>query len=174
MKVSIPISERWHEQLLTISLLQKESLPRKELKKRLRSIQEKQFAPFGPHSDSAYNYWIRALKGRGIIDEYEGVLSLTGLGQWIASSELGDIFGRNSLIYLMCTRCSSNIRSEFVLRTPMIDTMEVNSKGDPFMDVKCPKCGDLTNRYPLHGIAKGSEFADFYNRAVVELQRLVK
>ena len=63
----IGIDSEWHEQLPTISLLQKVALERKELRKRIRSIQEKKASR--SHSDSACDYWIRGLKKRGILNE---------------------------------------------------------------------------------------------------------
>lgn len=172
--MNIPIDEVWHEELLTIRLLNQGDRDKSELKKEIRRIQETKVAPFAPHSDSAYNYWFRALKKRGIIVEHDGVSKLTKLGRWIASSKPGTISERNAFAYLICTKCSSNARLEFVIRTPLVHTLRVNSKGDPFMDVSCPRCGDLSEQYNLGGIANKSEFVDFYNQAVSELGKFVK
>lgn len=166
------IDAEWHEELLTISLLQKGALERNELKKGIRGIQEKK-ASFS-HSDSAYNYWIRSLKKRGILDERNRVLKLTGLGEWIAHSRLGTISQRNAFTSLICPNCSNNVSLEFVLCKPLLDTLTANSKGVRFVDVRCPRCGELSQYFNISGIAKRNEFVHFYNKAVTELRKFVK
>jgi hypothetical protein len=167
-----PELEEWHEELLIISLLQQGPLCRKELRQKIRRIQETKMAEYGSHSDSAYNYWIRALKARGIVDEQDGLLGLTPLGSWIACSRLGTISQRNAFLYLVCHRCSS--RNRTVLRTPQVDTTEVNAKGIFFMDVKCPRCGHLEERYRLSPIIDRDSIRAYYNQAIEELGRSIR
>jgi hypothetical protein len=113
------------------------------------------------------------LKKRGILDEYNKVLKLTGLGEWIAGSNLGTISQRNALTSLICSNCSS-VFLEFVLCKPILNTMTVNSKGDPRVDVRCPRCGELSHYCNISSIAKRSEFVRFYNQAVAELGKFVR
>ncbi len=162
----------WHEELSTILLLEKGALERNELRKGIRGIQEKKASC--SHSDSAYNYWIRSLKRRGILDERNRVLKLTGLGEWIARSKLGTISQRNSFTSLMCPKCSNSILLAFALCKPLLDTMTVNSKGEPRVDVRCPRCGELSQYCNISGIAETGEFVRFYNQAVAELRKFVK
>lgn len=169
MGAIIPLSEKWHEEYLLITLLQKEDLDRKEVRERIKDIQKKKMAPFEPHSNSAYNYWIRSLKKRFIIDEQRQILSLTGLGKWIASSKLGDIFNRNAFVYLMCDKCTNRLYK--ALRTPLPDTIELNAKGDFFMDIKCPNCGSIEHRWGLSSIVGKEHITDFYNQAIEELEQ---
>ena len=166
------IDPLWHEELLTISLLNQGDCSRGELRKRIRWAQERKVAPFPAHSNSAYNYWFRALKQRRIIIEYNGILSLTNLGHWIAAGKVGGIAQRNQFAYLVCELCSNQVH--IVLRTPLISTLRTNSGGNPFMDIKCPKCGKVTEQYNLGSIANREEFASFYNKAVAELGQFVK
>ena len=42
------------------------------------------------------------------------------------------------------------------------------------MDIKCPRCGSLSEQNNLGGIAGKSEFVDFYNQAIVELGKFVR
>jgi hypothetical protein len=168
----IGIDPEWHEELLAILLLQKGALERKELRRGIRSIQERKVSC--SHPDSAYNYWIASLKKRGIVDERDRVLKLTGLGRWIAGSNLGTISQRNALTSLICPSCSNSALLEFVLCEPLLGTTTVNSKGEARVDVRCPKCGELSQYCNVGGIAKRSEFVHFYNQAVAELGRFVK
>ena len=112
------------------------------------------------------------MKAHRTVKEYGKELSLTPLGEWVASSKLSTIFERERFTSLICTECSSPL--EIVLLNPLIDTMEVNAKGTLFMDFICPRCKNIHERLNLSGIAKKSEFVEFYDRAVVELQRSVK
>jgi len=75
MPVTFPVDEIWHEEELTVKLLKEGKLSRDELRKRIRSRQERILGD--SHSDGAYNYWIRHLKKRGIIEEFNKELSLT-------------------------------------------------------------------------------------------------
>ena len=164
--------EEWHEELLTISLLQQGSFHKKELRQKIRRIQETKMAEYGSHSDSAYNYWIRALKARGMVDEQDGLLGLTPLGSWIARSRLGTLSQRNAFLHLVCHRCSS--RNRTVLRTPQVETTEVNARGVFFMDVKCPRCGHLEERYKLPPITDRDSICAFYSQATEELGRSIR
>lgn len=176
MGVIIEIDGIWHEADLIILLLQKQSLDRKELKARLRNVQqgmEKEGrVAWGPHSYSAYNYWIKSLKKSKVIDENNRVLSLTELGRWIASSELGDIHQRDSFARLICEKCSNY--NVIVFRTPIVSSTSANSKGDPFMDIRCPKCGSLSEQNNLGDIGSEHEFVKFYNEALDDLAKFVK
>jgi hypothetical protein len=176
MGVIIEVDGIWHEADLIVLLLQKQRLGRKELKAKLRNVQqgmEKEGrVAWGPHSYSAYNYWIKSLKESMIIDENNRVLSLTGLGRWIASSALGNIHQRDSFAQLICEKCSTC--NDIVLCAPIVSTARVNSKGAPFMDMRCPKCGSLSGQNNLGGIASEHEFVRFYNQALDELAKFVK
>lgn len=154
---------------MIMMLLKDGPLTKARLKNELRTIQKKEFTPFQPHSDSAYNYWIKALKKRDILSEQNKILNLTKLGFWLVSSDIGSIEQRNSLLYLICETCKLT-HSKLVLRMPIISTTQVNSKGDPFMDVTCPECGDLSKRVNMGSIAKETDFIRFYNQALVNLK----
>jgi len=147
------IDSLWHEELLTISLLNQGDCNRGELRKRIRCAQKRKVAPFPAHSNSAYNYWIRALKQWIIIIEYNGILSLTNLGHWIAGGKVGGIAQRNQFAYLVYELCINQVH--ILLRTPLISTLRTNYRGNPFMDIRCPKCGKVTEQYNLGGIANG-------------------
>jgi len=159
-------NEEWHEELLTISLLEKGPLHRSELKEKIRNKQEGMDGP--SHLDSAYNYWIRGLKERGIIKEVDRVLCLAWLGKWIAISKLGSLFERNSFLQnFVCKNCSSF--SKVVLLTPLSDTIDPNkrnAKGEIWVDSKCPMCETMSTHHL--GFSK-CELIKFYNQAVVEL-----
>lgn len=174
-------NEEWHENLLTISLLKKGPLQRKELKERIRSIQKAKSATFGPHLPNQYhtysNYdrWIRDLIKRGIIEEDNRVLSLTSLGKWIASSQLGSLWERHSFLESsVCKKCSNLLNLDIVLLAPVLNTIDVNRinrKGEIWVERRCPKCKSVSIQ--LSGFSKG-ELVKFYNQAVAELKQFVK
>lgn len=153
------------EELDILSLLLEEPLPEADLKRKLR-------APRGritlrrSHLYSSYDRWIRNLKNDGLIRESGGALRLTGLGCWIAESQLGTPLQRRSLVMLRCQMCSPLV----VLRTPLPDTIVHLPRGYLVMDMSCPRCGDHTRRYPWGGIASRDEFIEFYNGALPELR----
>ncbi|OGO08705.1 MAG: hypothetical protein A2Y61_06640 [Chloroflexi bacterium RBG_13_60_13] len=154
------------EGLVILSMLLEEPLAEPELRRRLRAVRGKQLAPRS-HLYSSHDKWIRNLKNDGLIRESGGVLRLTGLGYWIADSQLGTPFQRYSLVMLRCQICSPL----FVLRTPLPETIARNPRGYLVMDMSCPRCGDHTRRYPWGGIASRDEFIEFYNLALPELQQ---
>lgn len=160
-----------HEELLTIQLLGRGNCQRNELKKQIRKAQETTQTIFRPHSESAYTYWFRALKNRGIVTEEDKLLSLTNLGRWVAVGSVGTLFVRNQFAYLACDKCSND--SRIVLRTPLIDTLTSNSKGDPFVDLRCPECGSLSSQHNLGSISSQSLIANFYNQALADLRKFV-
>lgn len=162
----------WHEELVTISLLKQGNHEKGELKRRIREIQKQRLSSFSPHSDSAYDYWLRALKNRRIIIEESKMLNLTNLGRWIANGNAGSLQVRNQFAYLICDKCSSH--AQVVLRTPLTNTLRVNSKGNPFMDVRCPECGSVSSQHNLGSIANKEQFIDFYNQALAELGKFIK
>ncbi len=169
--INTVIDPLWHEELLTISILNQGSYHRSELINRIRCAQETKVAPFKPHSESAYRYWFRALKSRGIVTEEDKILSLTNLGRWVAAGAVGILSTRNQFAYLVCDRSSSDTR--IVLRTPLMDTLTSNAKGDPFVDIKCPVCGDISSRHNLGSIASRESIVDFYNQAFTDLKKFV-
>ena len=154
------------EELAILSILLDEPLAEPELRRRLRALRGKQLAPRA-HLYSSHDKWIRNLKNDGLIRESGGVLRLTGLGYWIADSQLGTPFQRHSLVMLRCQICSPL----FVLRTPLPETIAHNPRGYLVMDMSCPRCGDYTRRYPWGGIASRDEFIRFYNLALPELRQ---
>ncbi|MCK4245232.1 MAG: hypothetical protein KAX20_06355 [Candidatus Omnitrophica bacterium] len=170
-------NEEWHEELLTISsLLEKGPLQREELKKRIRSIQKAKSAFFEPHLPNKYHkyrnydYWIRKLIERELIEEANRVLMLTSLGEWITKSKLGSLFERDSFLEsFVCKKCSS--LPNIVLLTPLLDTIDVNSinvKGQIWVNLRCPKCGTVDT----HGLSFSKDkLVKFYNQAVVELKQ---
>jgi hypothetical protein len=154
------------EELAILSMLLDEPLTEAELRRRLRAVRGKQLAPRS-HLYSSHDKWIRNLKNDGLIRESAGVLRLTGLGYWIAGSQLGTPFQRYSLVMLRCQICSPL----FVLRTPLPETIAHNPRGYLVMDMICPRCGDQTRHYPWGGIVGRDEFIQFYNLALPELQQ---
>ena len=166
--ITNPCLEEWHEEYVIIQLLQKENIDRKEIKKRIRSIQNKRKDLCEPHSEDNYDKVIKVLKQRFIVDEHSRTLSLTGLGEWIAFSKLGDLFRRNVFVDLMCKKCTN--RLEKVLCTPLPDTITHKAKGDFFMDIKCPVCGSVAPRWGVCSIADIKSFPRFYNQAIDELE----
>ncbi|MCD6297296.1 MAG: hypothetical protein J7M30_09090 [Deltaproteobacteria bacterium] len=171
-------NEKWHEELLSISLLGKNPLRREELKKRIRSIQKERSAFFEPHlpnryhSYSNYNHWLCNLIERGVIEEDDGELRLTSLGKWIARSKLGSLFERNSFLKnFVCKKCSSP--SNMVLLTPLLDTIDTNTinvKGQIWVDLRCPNCGAIATHHL--GFSKAG-LDKFYNQVVAELGDLL-
>ena len=160
-------NEEWHEELLSISLLEKGPLQRKELKKRIRSIQTNEH-----HGDRNYDRWIRKLIERELIEEHDRVLRLTGLGEWITKSKLGSLFERDSFLEsFICKKCSR--LPNIVLLTPLKDTINVNSinaKGQIWVDLRCHKCKIVDT----HGLSFSKDkLVKFYNQAVVELKQFV-
>jgi len=158
-------NEEWHEELLSISLLGKGPLQRKELKKRIRSIQTNEH-----HGDRNYDRWIRKLIERELIEEDDRVLRLTGLGEWITKSKLGSLFERDLFLEsFVCKKCSS--LPNIVLLTPLLDTIDVNrinAKGQIWVNLRCPKCGTVDT----HGLRFSKDnLVRFYNQAVVELKQ---
>ena len=170
--INTEIDPLWHEELLTISLLNQGSCHKSELINRIRHTQKAKVAPFKAHSKSAYTYWFRALKDRGIITEEDKILSLTKLGRWVAAGNMGTLFARNQFAYLACDKCSNDTR--IVLRSPLMDTLTSNSQGDPFVDVKCLDCGSLSSQHNLGSIASKGLIAKFYNQAIVDLGKFVE
>ncbi len=154
------------EELAILSMLLDEPLTEAELRRRLRAVRGKQLAPRS-HLYSSHDKWIRNLKNDGLIRESAGALRLTGLGYWIAGSQLGTPFQRYSLVMLRCQICSPL----FVLRTPLPETIAHNPRGYLVMDMICPRCGDQTTRYPWGGIVGRDEFIQFYNLTLPELQQ---
>jgi len=162
-----------HENLLTVSLLRNGALSRSELKERIRRIQEAKWAPdFKPHEYRTYDHWIRDLIGRGIIERIDNQLRLTNLGRWIANSDVGDMFERDSFLYtFICRRCSSY--SKVVLLTPLLETINesmTNIKGEIWVDLRCPKCGIVS---PQTKLWPKNRFVEFYNRVATELEKYV-
>ncbi|MEA3442327.1 MAG: hypothetical protein U9R04_02395 [Chloroflexota bacterium] len=172
-------NEEWHEKLLTISLLEKGPLQRKELKKRIRSIQKANSASFEPHlsnqyhSYSNYNHWICNLIERGVIEEDDRGLTLTSLGKWVASSKLGSLFERDSFLQsFICKKCATH--PNIVLLAPLLDTIDatrLNTKGHIWLNLRCPRCGTVTLQKHL---TSKDELVSFYNQAVAELGKFVK
>lgn len=163
----------WHENPLIVSLLKERPLVRQELYERLRDVQKRKETPIGrvePHSKGAYGYWIRHLKARGILREDSRILSLTPLGKWVANSRLGNIFERERFTSLICSKCSKS--PKIVLLKPLLNTMEVNTKGNLFLDFICPYCGSRSERCNVSGIASKDSFVSFYSQAAVELRGL--
>src|SRR3990172_2925083 len=162
--------EKWHEQFSIIMLLEAGPFPRKELKEKLRSKQKRGIyfsLGFEPHSDSAYNYWIRSLKEDGIIHEYGGKLGLTKLGEWVAKSHFGTVGARTRFVlYLMCSKCSIPL-------TRLPKPMEVSRSGNWFLDLQCPRCGQVSIRTNLSGVCDSGQFEGFYDQAVKELAQFV-
>jgi len=154
------------EELVILPILLEEPLVEAELRRRLRAMRGKQLAPRS-HLYSSHDKWIRNLKNDGLIRESEGVLRLTGLGYWMAGSQLGTPFQRYSLVMLRCQICSPL----FVLRTPSLETIAHNPRGYLVMDMSCPRCGGITRRYPWGSIASRDEFIQFYNLALPELRQ---
>jgi len=160
-------NEEWHEELLSISLLEKGPLQRKELKKRIRSIQTNEH-----HGDRNYDRWIRKLIERELIEEHDRVLRLTGLGEWITKSKLGSLFERDSFLEsFICKKCSR--LPNIVLLTPLLDAINVNrinAKGRMWVDLRWLKC----KLVDAHGLSFSKDkLVKFYNQAVVELKQFV-
>lgn len=169
------IDPLWHEELLTLYLLRQGNCDKTELKKRIRYDQQTRlnFYPPNSHSNSAYDYWFRALKKRCLIVEYDRTLSLTDLGRWVVEGKVGGIPERNQFVAnFICEECSSP--DNIVLYIPLMNTMETNSKGAPFVNIHCHICGKLLQRCNMSGIAQASGFVQFYNQAVFELKKFVK
>lgn len=154
------------EELAILSLLLEEPLSEADLKRKLRAPRGKRTLNRS-HLYSSHDRWIRNLKNDGLIRESGGVLRLTGLGYWIADSQLGAPLQRRSLVGLRCQICSPL----FVLRTPLPETIVHHSRGYLVMDMTCPRCGDHTGRYPWGGLASKDDFIEFYNRALPELRQ---
>jgi hypothetical protein len=161
----------WHEELLTIQILNHGSCHRNELNKQIRKAQETKQATFPPHSTSSYNSCFRALKNRGIVNEEGKILSLTNLGRWVAAGSVGTLFVRNEFANLACDKCSNDVR--IVLRTPFMDTLTSNSQDDPFIDVKCLDCGSLSSQVNLGYMASKGLVAKLYNQAFDDMGKFV-
>lgn len=165
----------WLENPQVVSILSEGSLSRPELFERLRRVQEVTDTPFGrggPHSNRTYLRWVRYFEDRGIVEEDGEVLSLTRLGWWVANSKLGTIFQRERFLPLMsCTRCSASQTK--VLFKPLIDTRRTNNEEALFMDLQCPKCGDLEKHRNLSPLAKEDGFVGFYNMVIGELRHVI-
>jgi hypothetical protein len=163
----------WHENPVIVSLLKGRPLARQELYERLHDVQKHKETPIGrvePHCKGAYRYWIRHLKAHGILTEDNKILSLTPLGKWVANSSLGTVFERERFSSLTCSKCSKS--SGIVLLKPLLNTMEVNASGSPFLDFVCPACGNRSERCNVSGIANKDSFVSFYNQAAAELRGL--
>jgi len=139
-----------------------------------RSIHREFPLPSQPHSYSNYNYVICNLIERGLIEEDDRGLRLTSLGEWIAKSKLGSLFGRDSFLKsFVCEKCSSPVN--VVLLTPLLNTIDVkttNTKGQIYVDLRCPTCGAIGTQHHL-GFSKDG-LVKFYYQAIAELGRLVK
>jgi hypothetical protein len=162
-----------HENLLTISLLRNGMLSRNELKERIRRIQETKWSPnFKPHAYRTYDYRIRDLIRRGIVERLGHQVKLTDLGRWIANSNLGDIFERDSFLDMfICRRCRSY--SRVVLLTPLLETINenwTNIKGEVWVNLQCPKCEAVS---PQTKLWPKNKLIEFYSRAVRELEEYV-
>ncbi len=160
-----------HEELLTVHLLSQGSCRKSELINRIRNFQGTKVSPFIVHSESNYYYWFRALKKRRIITEESKILSLTNLGRWVAAGNVATLSVRNHFAYLVCDKCSNYIR--LVICTPLMNTLISNSKGVPFVDIRCPECGNLSRRHNMGGIGSQGFIAEFYNQALVDLERFI-
>ena len=162
-----------HENLLIISLLRHGMLSRNELKDRIRRIQETKWSPISePHKDKTYNKWIRDLIQRGIIERHGYQVKLTDLGRWIANSNLGDIFERDSFLdTFICRKCSSS--SRVVLLTPLLETINenrTNIKGEIMVNLRCPKCEAVS---PQTKLWPKDKLTEFYNHAIREREEYV-
>ena len=163
-----------HEHLLLISLLRDGMLSKNELKERIRRIQETKWPPnVKPHAYGTYDKWIHALIRRGIIERLGGQVKLTDLGRWIANSNLGDIFERDSFLdTFICKTCNSY--SRVVLLTPLLETINenwTNVRGEIYVNLRCPKCQAVSPQQ-AHLWPK-NKLIEFYNRAVRELEEYV-
>lgn len=167
-----------HEAYVTITLLKKGTLSRHELKERIRSIQKEAWARFGYerpyHEVGTYNYWIRVLKRRGLVEEFDDQLRLTALGKWLASSSLDNLFERDKFLQIfICEKCSS-LPNHVVLLSPQMSTIDEskpNVRGLIWVELRCPKCSTLS---PPQLLRPKAELVRFYNEVVVELGRYVK
>lgn len=167
------INSFWHEKQLIVLILNKGSLPKNELFRKIRQEQKKRTV-LGEkgivHLKSAYEYWLKSRKNQWVVNECGDVLELTPLGKWIANSQLGTFFDRDSFVESMCPKCTKP--GDLVLLKPLPDTTETNAKGRLFMSVKCPRCGCVIERWGISEVLSKGEFMDFYRKVVTELQKL--
>lgn len=165
----------WHEEHLTILILNQGALEKPHLFERLAWEQASKFV-LGErqitHSTSAYRYWIKRRKDQRLISESGKKLELTSLGKWLANSKLGTLFDRDGLVSLICPQCSK--LGHLVLLKPLTHTAETNAKGRLFMDVQCTRCEYSVPRMGITETLSKSDFIRFYNQAVEELRGIVK
>ena len=99
-------------------------------------------------------------------------MKLTDLGRWIANSNLGVIFERDSFLDMfICRRCRSY--SRVVLLTPLLETINenwTNIKGEVWVNLQCPKCEAVS---PQTKLWPKNKLIEFYSRAVRELEEYV-
>lgn len=169
------IDPYWHESYLMILILNQGHLKKNELFEKITQEQKKRTV-LGEkevtHSESAYRYWLKKHQNHWIINDYGDTLELTPLGKWMANSRLGSFFDRENFIGLICSKCARP--GDLVVLKLLPDTAETNAKGRLFMDVECPRCHYSEKRVPLSEALSQNEFTKFYNKALTELQKIVK
>jgi len=169
------IDPYWHEKYLLILILNNGSMRKHELFDEIAEEQKKRIV-LGEkevvHSRRAHSYWVNYRESQWVISEHESTLKLTPLGKWIANSALGTFFERDNLVDLICSRCAKP--GDLVFLKPLPHTVETNAKGRLFMDLQCPRCHHCVKRMPISEVLSKEEFIKFYDKALRELNGIVK
>ncbi len=118
------------------------------------------------HSKSNFNYWLKQLKGFGIIEERNEEVCLTMTGQWAATTTAGTIEQRIDFLATgRCKNCSTPNNIEFL--TPLMNESQTSSKGNIATKAVCPKCKSESFIH-IHSMG-AKEFSAFYKKALKEL-----
>lgn len=164
----------WHEQALMVLILNRGPMHKKDLFDEIAREQKKR-AIYGvkdwTHGRSDYRYWLESRKRQRVISDHDGLLQLTRLGKWLASSTLRTFFERDDLLDLVCANCTAS--GHLVFCRPLVDTAETNAKGRLFMDLQCPRCSQYRDRARASEALSKEEFSRFYNQALKELNGVV-
>ena len=171
MGIITGIDEKWHESLQILLVLSTEFLGRTELCEQVAENQKK-IIPDYNRSKSTCRYWINSHLKDGKIRERGSQLELTSLGRWIVGSSVGTMWDRDSFINnYSCWECKPSATVLYKLNP---NTVERNKKGDIFMDVLCPRCGNSIKRHKVtrSEFESVKDFLQFYNGAEQELSKL--
>jgi hypothetical protein len=147
-------------------------MPRKELFNRVREEQSKKkvLGEVGiTHPKRDYLYWLRNHIAYKIAIESEGQPQLTGLGEWIANSEIGTLEDKYLFICnVTCSDCRKKDGYIVILKLEK-GTVITDAKGGLFADTECSRCGKRKNRKRVYEGFSVDQFIRFSDQAISEL-----
>jgi copper chaperone CopZ len=175
-KIHKGVDPNLNSSYLIIQILNSSPMLRTDLFKHVRQQQAKIPAPVETgytQSTSTYRKHLKSLMELNMTTERDSQVCLTPLGKWLANSKIGTLEDRYLFINnLTCLNCKNTGYFALLKIDPSTET--TNAKGELSMSTKCPRCGYPDNKDGVSEVLTTSQFVNFYNQAISELQRVAK